>query len=140
MTRRDGFGFGMNFDRFCGIFLELLGFSTKFCESVFTGLLSNDIVGRRFVFRSRGVLNSGWLHCRRADVALLDQFLSGFGLLSQQVSLNVFFRRLRRFGLGGWPAASLTIAFVPSSPCLLLGILGKRIELLLSWWPATVDG
>ena len=130
----------MNLDRLCRIFLEFLGFSTEFCESVLSGLLSNHIVGRRFVFRSRGVLDSGWLYCRGADVALLDQFLSCFGLLSQQVGLDVFFGRLWGFGLGGWPTASLTIAFVPPSPCLLLGILGKRIELLLSWWPATVDG
>lgn len=130
----------MNLDRLCGIFLEFLGLSTEFCEPVLTRLFSNNIVGRRFVFRSRGVLDSGWLHGRSADIALLDQFLSGFSLLPQEVSLNVFFRRLGRFWLGRRPTASLTIAFVPPSPCLLLGILGKRIELLLSWWPATVDG
>ena len=130
----------MDLNRLCGILLEFLGFSTEFCESVFARLLPNNVVGRRFVFNSRGVFDGCWLHCGSGDIALLDQFLTSFGLLSQQVSLDVFFRRLRRFGLGGWPTAGLTIAFVSPSPCLLLGILSKRIELLLSWWPASVDG
>jgi len=86
------------------------------------------------------VLDSSGLNGRCRDIALLDQFFSCFRLLSQKVSLHVLLWCFWGLGWCGWPPAGLTIAFVPSTPCLLLSVFCKRIELLLSWWPASVDG